>query len=167
MFDLPPPSVRPRLKSADITGEALSASTVAMLSKDMLERLEKLESDAAKASDVHQLGARFGEFQKQAEQRDFIILSDLADMRQAQRASSKSTTTWLRYGLSLLAALGAIAPFLSDTLRSNPAAFGPYGAVVAAILIAIGHGAKPAERVKMSASADVSPPPPPTPPSHS
>jgi uncharacterized protein (UPF0335 family) len=153
MFDTPPPSVRPRLKSADLTGEELSASTVARLSREVLERIETLESAAAKASDVHDLRA---EVQRalaeskvhrdlaQAEREDAADLR--AEMRRAlasQKAASRSISVWFRYGLPLLAALGSVAPFLSETLHANPAAFGPYGAIILALLAAIGHAAKP------------------------
>jgi uncharacterized protein involved in type VI secretion and phage assembly len=153
MLDLPPPSVRPRLKSADLTGDELSASTVARLSREVLERVEALESAAAKASDVHDLRA---EVQRalaeskvhrdlaQAEREDAAALR--AEMRRAlaaQKASSRSTSVWLRSGLTLLAVIGAAAPLRSDTLQSNPTALGPYGAIIVAVLAAIGHAAKP------------------------
>ena len=153
MLDLPPPSVRPRLKSADLTGEELSASTVARLSKEVLERIETLENAAAKASDVHELRtevqralaeSKVHRDEAQAERADAAALR--AEMRRAlasQKASSRSTSVWLRSGLTLLAVIGAAAPLLSDTLQSNPSALGPYGAIIVAVLAAIGHAAKP------------------------
>ncbi len=158
---LPPeqlPPARRTLKSADVVDNDL---------KEVLLRIETLEKEAAKSQHVHDLSERFGEFQRQAEKRDYTILSDLSDMRQAQRATSRSTTTWLRFGLPLLATLGAIAPFLSDTIRSNPEALGPYGVVIVAVLAAIGHAAKHTGDVKPNASADNTDVSPPTPPAHS
>jgi hypothetical protein len=65
------------------------------------------------------------------------------ELASAQGASSRAQATLLRIGLILIAAIGAAAPLLSETLRSNPTALGPYGATIVAILVAVARVAQP------------------------
>jgi hypothetical protein len=65
------------------------------------------------------------------------------ELASAQGALSRAQAMLLRIGLILIAAIGAAAPLLSETLRSNPTALGPYGATIAAILVAVARIAQP------------------------
>jgi hypothetical protein len=65
------------------------------------------------------------------------------ELASAQGASSRALAVLLRVGLILIAAIGAAAPLLSETLRSNPTALGPYGATIVAILVAVARIAQP------------------------
>lgn len=65
------------------------------------------------------------------------------ELASAQGASNRALAVLLRVGLALLAAIGAAAPLLSETVRSNPSALGPYGAVLVAIVVAVARVAQP------------------------
>lgn len=147
-----PAPARKRLSSIDLEGE-LSSSAMGRLAKELLERIEGLEGEAAKASDVREVADQFKAYREQLDERNALrdridnqILAELAASRAAAGASAVNSR-WARVWAKVVA-MGTVAgPALVLAFAywgvAHPGAFGGLAGAIGLAILGVARGTTP------------------------